>query len=247
MEYILLFITAVIAGALNSVAGGGSFFTFPMLLFTGMNPIIANATNTMALWPGNIAGVFAFKKELKANRHKLPVFITTSLIGSGIGALLLLATPEATFSWLIPYLLLFATVLFAFSNTMTKLLHKWRSVHVGSTGSIILQLVIAAYGGYFGGGMGIMMLAMLSFMGLTNIHEMNALKTLLATTINAIAVLIFIIAGIIAWPQAVIMITGAVMGGYGGAYYSKRVSASKVRKFVILNGFIMTVYFFLKP
>ena len=246
MQSIFLFLTAILAGALNSVAGGGSFFTFPALIFTGMNPIIANATSTIAIWPGSVASVFAYKDEIAANKQRLPSLMLTSLIGSIIGAFVLIKTPETTFLNIIPYLLLLATTLFAFSGTITKHLKELRSVHMGAKGAFILQTVIALYGGYFGGGMGIMMLAMLSFMGLTQIHEMNALKTVLGSVINGVAVLIFIMAGIIAWHQAVIMIVGSVIGGYFGAIYAKKVDAAKVKKFVIFVGLTMTTYFFIR-
>ncbi len=246
MQYILLFLTSILAGALNSVAGGGSFFTFPMLIFTGMSSIVANATNTMAIWPGSIASVVAYKEEVIASRKLLPMLMATSMAGSGLGAFVLLKTPETVFSGLIPYLLLFATLLFAFSGHITRQFRKLRGMHLGTAGSVALQLAIAFYGGYFGGGMGIMMLAMLSLIGLTDIHQMNGLKTVLGTMINGIAVVIFVISGIIAWPQASVMIAGAIIGGYAGAAYAKKLPASVVRKFVIATGAAMTVYFFLR-
>jgi uncharacterized membrane protein YfcA len=231
---------------LNAVAGGGSFFTFPMLLFTGMNPIVANATNTMAIWPGTIASVAAYRREIAANRHRMPMLVTTSFLGSIIGALLLLKTSASTFASLVPYLLLFATLLFTFSGLVMQLLRRWKTVHLNLAGAFIVQMLIAAYGGYFGGGMGIMMLAMLSMMGLTHIHEMNALKTMLSGTINAVAVIIFIAAGIIAWPQAILMMIGAILGGYVGAHCARQIPGEYIRRFVIVVGFALTLYFFIK-
>ena len=251
MVSVLLFLSAMIGGVMNSVAGGGSFFTFPMLLFTGMNPIVANATSTMALWPGMVASVVAYRSEIAANRARLPMLMLPSLIGSVIGAIVLLKTPAQTFSVLVPYLLLLATLLFAFSPLISQTLAKRaeegrRSLKVSTSVSFALQMIIGAYGGYFGGGMGIMMLAMLALMGLTRIHEMNALKTVLTTIINGVAIVIFVAAHIIAWKEALLMLVGAVMGGYGGAYFSRRLPPRYVRWFVIATGFTLTVYFFMK-
>jgi uncharacterized membrane protein YfcA len=251
MIFLLLFISAIMAGALNSVAGGGSFFTFPILLFTGMNPIMANATSTIAVWPGTLASVLAYRDEIKANKAKLPKLVASSFIGSVLGAFVLLNTPTSVFTGLIPYLLLVATLLFSFSSIITRKLKERRelgkrSLHVNPLASFFIQIVIAFYGGYFGGGMGIMMLAMLSFMGLTHIHEMNALKSTLGSVINGVAVVIFIIAGIVAWPQAIVMLTGSIIGGYFGAHYARKISPDKIRYFVIGVGCILTVYFFMK-
>ncbi|HEX4208152.1 MAG TPA: sulfite exporter TauE/SafE family protein [Ktedonobacteraceae bacterium] len=249
---LLLFVTAVLGGTLNSVAGGGSFFTFPALLFTNMPGIPANATSTVALWPGSIAGAVAYRNELaKQQKGLLLLLIGTSLIGGILGALLLLYTPQSTFVLLIPYLLLLATLLFTFSGPITARLRKqslekneltWKSL----LGISILQLVIATYGGYFGGGIGILMLASLALMGLENIHVMNALKTVLASCINGVAVVTFIIAGIVSWPQALLMIVGGIIGGYGGAYYARKIDPKWVRLFVMVIGFALTIYFFVK-
>lgn len=250
VEYGLLFVASIFAGVINSVAGGGSFFTFPMLLFTGMNPIIANATSTMATWPGMVASTVAYRPEIAANRQKLPALMIISLIGSIIGTIVLLKTPEQTFAGLVPYLLLFATLLFAFGNSIAQKLRKMRGDKKPSTlshaGVFCLQMGIAIYGGYFGGGMGIVLLSMFALMGLTHIHEMNALKAVLTSTINGVAVVIFIAAHVIAWPQAIVMLCGSVLGGYSGASYAKRLPPLLVRHFIIATGVVLTIYFFLK-
>jgi uncharacterized protein len=262
----LLFLAALLAGTMNSVAGGGSFFSFPALLFTGVPPIPANATNTVAVWPGSVASAIAYRNELCVPRWLMVILGCSSLAGGLLGALLLLHTPEKTFVKLLPFLLLLATLLFAFSGRITRYLrgHFGRRVNAANPeqaaaegpvvggwmtvlGVGLLQLVIATYGGYFGGGIGIMMLATLSLLGMENIHMMNALKTLLASLINGVAVITFILAGAVLWPQAVLMITGAIIGGYGGAYYARRLDPRFVRGFVISVGCAMTVYFFLKP
>jgi uncharacterized membrane protein YfcA len=248
----LLFIAAILGGTLNSVAGGGSFIGFPALIFTGVPPIEANATNTVALWPGSVASVRAYRKELAVqNRRLLFVLGITSLIGGVLVDILLLRTPQSTFVRLIPYLLLLATLLFTFSKPITTLLREyiprgdslsWLTLLVVA----FFQLIIAVYGGYFGGGIGILMLATLGLMGMENINEMNAVKTVLQTCINGVAVITFIVAGAVEWPQAILMVVGAIIGGYGGAYYARKIEQRWVRLFVILVGCSMTLYFFIR-
>ncbi|GCE18601.1 sulfite exporter TauE/SafE family protein [Dictyobacter kobayashii] len=252
LNVLLLFLVAVIGGTLNSVAGGGSFFTFPTLIFAGVPPIPANATSTVALWPGSVAGAGAYRRELKEiDRRLLIVLVITSLIGGVLGAILLLITPPSIFTTLLPYLLLIATLLFAFSGPVTRQLRLRRiersALSVGQlVGISIAQFVIAIYGGYFGGGIGILMLATLALMGLENIHVMNGLKTLLATCINGVAVITFVVAGAVFWPEAIVMVVGAIIGGYGGAYYARKIDQKWIRLFVIVVGFAMTLYFFIK-
>lgn len=253
-DIILLFLVAVVGGTLNSVAGGGSFFTFPVLVFTGVPSIQANATSTVALWPGSIASVGAYRRELaQQDRTLIIVLITTSLVGGVLGALLLLHTPQSLFNFVLPYLLLIATLLFAFSGTLTKRLRARKpadgSIEIlrpNYVGIAISQFLIATYGGYFGGGIGILMLATLAMMGMENIHVMNAFKTVLASCINGVAVVTFILAGAIYWPQAVLMIVGAIIGGYGGAYFARKLDQRWIRIFVIVVGLIMTTYFFIR-
>jgi uncharacterized protein len=253
LQVLILFIAAILGGTLNSVAGGGSFITLPTLIFTGVLPINANATSTVALWPGSLASVGAYRQELAKQKRGLVILLSgTSLIGGILGAELLLNTSQSTFVKLLPYLLLLATVLFALSGPITARLRE-RGTHGTSfswltmVGICFLQLVIAIYGGYFGGGIGILMLATLGLMGMENIHEMNAMKTLLTTFINGIALVLFIIKGIVAWPEAIVMIIGAIIGGYGGAYYARRLDPRIVRWFVIGVGVVMTIYFFVRP
>ncbi len=248
---IILFLAALFAGALNSVAGGGSFISFPALLFTGVPAIVANATNTVALWPGSVASVGAYRRELGPRSYLLLILGGASLIGGLLGALLLLHTPESTFVRLLPYLLLLATLLFAFGGKITARLRQRLGASVNSRwapviGIGLVQLVIATYGGYFGGGIGILMLASLALIGMDNIHTMNALKTLLASLINGVAVATFVLAHAVFWPQALLMVVGAVIGGYGGAHFAQKLDPRLVRRFVIGVGIVMTVYFFVR-
>ncbi len=247
LSAIVLFTAALLGGAINSVAGGGSFLTFPALLVTGVSPITANATSTVALWPGSVASVGAYRRELGHAPHTR-LLSAVSLLGGVAGALLLLHTPSTAFQHLVPWLLLVATVLFAFGRTVTALLTKRFSssgkLRLSPTSMGIAQFVIAVYGGYFGGGIGILMLATLGLMGIDNINEANAVKTLLATCINGIAVLTFVIARAVSWPQALLMLVAAIIGGYVGAASARQMPPVVVRRIVIAIGIIMTAYFF---
>jgi uncharacterized membrane protein YfcA len=246
----VLFFAAMIGGAINSVAGGGSFIAFPSLLMYNPHfPIECNATNTVALWPGTLASIAAYRRELEANRQTMLTLGTASLLGGVLGALLLARTRNETFERLLPYLLLAATLLFTFGGRVTKILRaRMHGVKTptwsGAGGIVLLQFIIAIYGGFFGGGIGILMLATLALMGMEEIHTMNALKTVLGGMINGVAVVVFVVLRKVMWPQASIMIAGAVAGGYFGAYYAKKLPPSTVRAFVIAVGFSMTVYFF---
>jgi uncharacterized protein len=250
LQLFLLFGTAILGGTLNSVAGGGTFFTFPSLIFSGVPPIQANATSTVALWPGSAASVGAYWNELKKQKVSMIIVLSVaSLIGSIAGAFLLLDTSQATFVHMIPWLLLLATVLFTFNKPIVALLRietksvvSWKSL----LGVTILQIIISIYGGYFGGGIGILMLATLAIMGMDNIHEMNSVKTFLTIVINGVAVVIFILKRVVFWPQAIVMVFGATLGGYGGAYLARRVDQKWVRLFVTIVGFSLTLYFFIK-
>jgi uncharacterized protein len=244
---VLLFLAAVLGGALNAVAGGGSFIAFPALLFTGVPPVPANATNTVALWTGLAFSGGAFRHHLKVRRGVLITLTSVSMVGGIAGAVLLLRTPAHTFLRVLPWLMLVATALFVFGPQLTRD-NEIRIPQACSTGAIIaaafFQLLVGIYGGYFGGGMGFVILAMLTAFGMADIHEMNALKIVLSSATNGIAVLIFILKHAVFWPQAIVMICGAALGGYFGAHYSLRLPKLCVRWFVIAVGAGMTAYFF---
>jgi uncharacterized membrane protein YfcA len=242
--FALLFVAAAIGGAINSVAGGGSFVAFPALLFAGVPAVPANATNTIALWPGSVAAAFAYRRELRDVRRELIPLGIASLTGGLAGSVLLLRTSDHTFVLLIPWLLLFATVLFSFGGAVT------RRVKGGAPASlwtaIVAQLVIGIYGGYFGGGIGIMMLAVLSILGLTDIHRMNGVKAVLGALINGVSVATFVVAGAVSWPPAVVMIAGGILGGYAGASVARTIEPKLVRRMVLAVAWGMTAYFFLR-
>jgi len=244
-----LFAMGVLGGAMNAVAGGGTFFVFPALMFIGVPAIPARATNTVALWPGLAAGVRAFWPRLKVTPRLLIPLLGVSLVGSVGGAVLVVRTPASTFLRLVPWLMLAATILFVLGPRLSKT--SSADGHLDpSTGRIALAtffaLVSAVYGGYFAGGIGILVLAILASLGMTDIHEMNAIKILLTTLINGVAVITFIATRTVDWPQAFIVLAGAIPGGYFAAHYSQRMPSSWVRGFVIAVGASMTAYFFLR-
>ena len=245
-----LFSAALAAGALNSVAGGGGFIAFPALIFTGMPPIQANATNTAALWPGTVASTGAYRNALsREDRALVMPLLVSGAIGGLIGAVVLLKTPQQTFLRLVPWLLLGATLLFCFSRRLTRWIqarNQGGPARLNGVAGAMVQLVIALYIGYFGAGAGILMLALFALMGVENIHTMNGLKTLMAGVCNAIALGAFIMARAVVWPQAMLMLVGAAIGGYAGAYYAQKLPPERVRQFVILTGFSMSAYFFVR-
>ena len=243
--YLLLIFTAFLAGIINSVAGGGSFLTFPALVFTGVPSIIANASSTLALLPGTMASAWAYRSDFRKT-ERLPVLpmLVVSLAGGIAGALLLLYTPQRTFDSVLPWLMLAAALLFAFGPQISPILK--RAVHIGPVTVIVIQFLIAIYGGYFGGAIGIVMLATWSVFGMTDIHVMNANKTILAGVMNGIAVVLFIMAHKIWWPQTLAMLVAAIVGGTIGAHSAKRVDQKYLRVAIIVISFAMTIAFFLR-
>ena len=244
---IYLFLAGALGGAINAVAGGGSFISFPALLFTGVAPIPANATNTLALWVGTAASGSAYKNRIKLPRRLMLPLIVSSILGGLAGALLLIRTPSSTFLHLLPWLLLGATLLFSFGRHLTR--HFTVAITYDASSAAILiatvfELAVAVYGGYFGGGIGIMNLAMLAALGMTDIHAMNFLKVVLGSIINGVATITFIATKAIVWPQALVMTAGALIGGYASAHYAQQLPQPWVRRFVIFSGVAMTVYFF---
>ncbi len=248
---IFLFFAGALGGALNSVAGGGSFIAFPALLFTGVPPIPANATNTIALWTAAAASGGAYRNRLDVPRRVMIPLLAASLVGGLIGAILLLKTPAQTFMRVLPWLTLGATLLFAFGKKLaggrkSVIEHDHEASSRALAGTTLFQFGVAVYGGYFGGGMGIVMLAMLAVLGMTDIHAMNALKSVLGFVINGVAVVTFIVAGAVYWKHGMVMIIGGIVGGYVGAHYAQKLPQAWIRMFVVLVGAGMTVYFFWK-
>ena len=238
---------------MNAVAGGGTFLTFPALVFTGIPSISANQTSTIAVFPGQVASFWAYRKILVAEKRTVLVLGLTSLIGGSIGALILLRISSSSFDRLVPWLLLFATLAFAFGNAIRRRLG-FRLVSESASETAwtpllkagCIQLVIGIYGGFYGAGAGILELAVLDMLGLENIHLANALKVILTTAFNTLALVIFIVFGKIFWAEALIMGAATIAGGYGGAWVAQRLPQVWVRGFVIAVGATMTLYFFLR-
>jgi len=253
-----LFFAAVLAGIINSVAGGGSFITFPALIFTGMPPILANTTNTAAVWPGTVASTVAYRKAFTPQARKLlPALTITGIAGGILGARILLITPQAVFMRIVPWLLLGATLLFLFSPRITAWIRRRANLKSGEAvggsgtprslmaGVLFLELLVSMYVGYFGAGVGILFLSLLALMGLEDIHTLNGMKTLLVSIVNGVALGTFILAHKVIWPQALLMLVGALIGGYGGAWVAQKMNPQHVRWLVIAIGFAMSAYFFL--
>jgi uncharacterized protein len=246
----LLFVTAFFAGGLNAVAGGGSFITFPALIFMGIPPIAANATNATAMWVASLASVGAYRRDFDVERRVLVILTIASLVGGTLGSIALLYMPPDIFKKLIPYLLLLATCVFIFGESCKKWIQS--GVKVGQEKPpkmiylAIAQLSIAIYGGFFGAGAGILMLATLTLFGLKEMNTMNALKSFLGTCFNGIAVLLFIFAGLVAWPQAVLMSIGGSLGGYVLARFARKLPPRIIRWFVSIVAVGMTTYFFIQ-
>lgn len=232
-----LFAAAVAGGAINAIAGGGTLITFPTLLFFGTAPVTANATSTLALVIGTAGGIYGYREHLEEIKFWLWRFGPVSLLGGVVGAMLLTRTSNNTFAKLVPFLILFATLLFLAQTPLRKLtrLDPGASTQPkrGAVWSAILfQFVVAIYGGYFGAGIGILMLASLGFIGLHNIHQMNALKTILGSLINGVAAALFIASGLIHWPKAGVMTLGALTGYFLGSYWSQQISQQRVRQII---------------
>jgi len=250
-EVVGLAVSGAAAGAINAVAGGGTLLTFPTLLFFGTAPITANATSTLALMLGTAGSVYGYRGHLEAVRPWLRRFLPVSIAGGLLGSALLTCTSNKTFALLVPFLILFATLLFLaqglFRSVAQRHVASHTPPHRGEVlGATLFQFFVAVYGGYFGAGIGILMLAALGFIGLSNIHQMNTLKTVLGSLINLVATLWFISAGLIHWSKAGVMTVGALAGYYLGSHYAQRIPQQRVRQIVSAIGFLLSIVTFYK-
>jgi uncharacterized membrane protein YfcA len=252
LEIIGLAGSAAGAGVINAVAGGGTLLTFPTLLAFGTSPVVANATSTLALVLGTSGGVLGNRQHLAAVKPWLWRFLPVSLVGGLIGSALLTHTSNRTFGKLVPFLILFATLLFLaqgffrrFAGSHLDAYAESRPGRVWNT-AIFFQFLVSIYGGYFGAGIGILMLATLGFIGMHDIYEMNTLKTILGSLLNLVAAVWFIGAGLIDWPRAGVMTVGAVAGYFLGSHYSQRISQTRVRQVITAVGFIISGVTFYK-
>ena len=244
---ILLLAAAFAAGALNAVAGGGSFLTLPALVFTGMPPVTANATGTVALLPGYASGALGFREDLQAPPGlSLRALTALSLIGGAIGATLLLLTDDRSFGRIVPWLLLAATMLFAVGPMLLSKVTSNPAGHASTKKSAAGLLAVTIYGGYFNGGLGILLLALFGLLGQANLNAMNGIKNVVSALLTAIAVSIYAWGGVVAWPQALVMMIAATVGGYFGARIARRIPAPMLRAGIVATGLIMTTLFFLR-
>jgi uncharacterized membrane protein YfcA len=238
---------AFLAGGINSVAGGGTLISFPTLVWLGLPSITANATSTVAIWPGSLGSIWGFRSEFGQVPPRLKWLSISSLIGGGIGAILLRSTPPALFERLVPFLVLFATILFIAETPIQKKLRERSGTHgIGITAALIMTLFVAVYGGYFGAGMSIMMLSFLSFVGMIDILQRNALTSLFSLCVNGVAATLFISLGMVDWHYVLPMAIAATVGGYGAAGLARRVGRVVVRRFVIVVGFSVSLILFVR-
>ena len=235
------------AGAINSIAGGGTLISFPALVWLGLPSITANATNTVAIWPGSLGSIWGFRKELGQTEPRLRWLAVASLVGGGAGAVLLRLTPPGVFDRLVPFLILFATLLFTFRSAVQQRLRRASPGHtMRLLPALVFQFFVAVYGGYFGAGMSIMALAALGVIGMTDILQMNALTSLFALCINGVASLFFISAHMVDWRYIVPMAIAAIIGGYGAAGAARRIGRTAVARLVTVVGFAMAIALFFK-
>jgi uncharacterized membrane protein YfcA len=250
--YLLLLAAAVGGGAVNAIAGGGTLLTFPALFSalgtTASAAVIANATSTVALVPGSAAAMWGYRRELRGVATWAWLLLAPSLLGGLIGSLLVARLPPEMFETLVPWLILTAALLFALQPHVSRWLgiglHARLFTPRRAAAVALLQLLIAVYGGYFGAGIGILMLSGLALMGLSNIHAMNGLKTLLNVAINGISVAVFVASGLVHWPLALSMAAASMVGGYGAARIARRLDRDLVRGIVVVIGFGLAAYYF---
>ena len=263
-QILLLVAASAVAGAVNSVAGGGTLLTFPSLLAIGQISTVANATSTTALWPGQLSSLFGYRKEIQQNARAVVPLLFIGLLGGATGAYLLTCTAPALFDRIVPFLILLATALFMIQEPLSR----WQKARASGTlpektespvtespveeplrlsfGIVLFLLLIALYGGYFGAGIGILTLAALGFCGLTNIHQMNGIKNIFTLGINGIAAILFMVKGLVHWDIAGLMVLGSLFGGYAGAGIARRIGQKNVRRIVIFIGFALTLSLLVK-
>jgi hypothetical protein len=246
-ETAALFAAAAAAGSVNAIAGGGTLITFPVLLFFGVAPITANATSTFALVFGTAGSLYGYRRHLAEVKPWLWRFLPVCLIGGFLGAFILTRTSNEAFAAFVPFLLLFATLVFL-AQGIFKRLAVYEASHTprrsALVGALIFQLGVSIYGGFFGAGIGILMLASLGFLGLTHIHQMNSLKTVLGSAINLVATFWFIACGLVNWPRALLMTAGALVGYYLGSHFAQRIPQNAVRHLITAVGLAISAVLF---
>jgi uncharacterized membrane protein YfcA len=249
VTHVVIFAAAFLAGAINSVAGGGTLISFPTLIWVGVPSVNANATSTLALWPGSLGGAWGYRRELSGADRRLVALAVPSFVGGLLGAALLFRTPTEVFDRLVPWLILFATCLFMLQEPIQRRFNlstthddRWHWL----SWTMVFQFIVGVYGGYFGAGIGILMLAALSLMGYSDIHQMNGVKNVLAVCINGVAAVYFAFTGLVLWQDAALMAVASIAGGIGGAGVARRLGRPVVRKIVIAIGFVMALSMMLR-
>ena len=244
------FLASFFAAAINSVAGGGTLISFPVLVALGLPSVVANATSTIGIWPGSLGSIWGFRRELGRTDPALRWLVVPCLVGGGAGALLLRSTSPDTFDRVVPFLVLFASILFTVRSAVQRSLRPGAGAAHRSrawlAGAFVAAVAVGVYGGYFGAGMSIMLLAMLGIFGMTDILEMNALTSVLSFAVNAVAIAIFVAAGLVYWPFVLAMGMGALVGGYGAAGVARRIGRKAVGRFVVFVGFTVSLVFFVR-
>ena len=247
-DWILLALGGFGAGAMNAIAGGGTFISFPALLAIGLPPVTANASNSVALWPASLASAWAYRRELARYRQHLPRLTLAAFVGGALGGGLLLVTSNALFARLVPWLLLTATLLFALAPRINRWLEARRRAGPRQAlgwGGTLFQLLVSVYGGFFGAGMGIVMIAAIAMQGIEDLNEINALKNWLSAVIYSVAALTFTLGGAVSWPHTLVVLLAAAVGGYLAGYVARRLPAIWLRRFILLVGTALTLYYFL--
>lgn len=241
---------AFLAGGINSLAGGGTLITFPTLMGLGLPAITANATSTVAIWPGSLGSMWGFRREIGRVPRRMLLLAIPSVIGGLLGAYLLRSTPPGLFQRMVPFLILFATVLFMVQapirNRLPAIMHSGPRSPLWIAGATFGQFVVGVYGGYFGAGMGIMMLTALAFMGMEDILEMNAMTSFLSLCTNGVASVLFAVAHMVVWPYVLAMMAAALAGGWAAAGVARRIGRVAVRRFVIGVGLTIAIVMFVK-
>jgi uncharacterized membrane protein YfcA len=256
MRLVAVAVAAAVGSMVNSIAGGGTLLTFPALIALGVPPLVANATSTVALWPGALSSMYGYRSRLNGLQRWAMIFAIPSLLGGGVGALLLLNTSESRFEAIVPWLVLGATLLFAVQGPIMRRLRPDHDSTRRDDGvfaprhgaaALVWQFLVGIYGGYFGAGIGILMLAVLGLMGFSDIHRMNGLKNWGGLCINFVAAVLFAVSGIVDWAVAVAMALGAIAGGYAAAHLAQRVPQLMVRRAIIAVGVLAGLWLMWAP
>ncbi|MGC8649634.1 MAG: sulfite exporter TauE/SafE family protein [Hydrogenobaculum sp.] len=241
IHYLLAFFASLFAGGINAVAGGGTLISFPTLIELGLSSKISNTTNTVALWTGSLLGAIGYKSYFKDALPTIRKLFVPSLIGGVLGGFLLLYTPQKTFNFIVPFLILFAAILFSFGPKISRFTSRIKARYI-----FLIQLITAVYGGYFGAGMGIVMLGSITAIGIDDIHVANTVKNTLAFLINLSAAILFSLYGKVEWHYATIMMFGFAAGGILSSLISQKIDRVYIRMFINIVGYTLAIYYFLK-